>query len=604
MQDLLNPEKAAKRRHRDGYKDGDYTLHAKHPVMEFIECRSEADATVLLAQSHEFAWEPRAASIAADDERNLAAIQQHKSTDEEMKTCLADLKVLGRREYKAILKWRKQMRKLLSLDADESKAEDPEEAADAQGEVFNEQAVIEEIEQRAEEQSRAEKRLERKRRQKMARDRTRLQLNMTAPMDIAMDEDSSALLANDFSMGGAELAEQGDDGDYSSTIDGSEEGEKSDDEALFSSDYDSDQEMAAMREQEVDEMYADYLARKQDRDAKLKIQAERLAEPEFKGAAEDDGDDDSEMSGNEDDGSDASYTSSISSSDDSEAAGNDNQPMATSDSNSRESGAASLWFKNPVFEGMDLSEGEDTQATPAKTSVSTRRAGKKARQQQTQKQQQSEPKRSEDSDDSDNDYSAPAIDAQNLLSTAQAVDLAIKLVQDGGRNKRDLMDERGYNRYTFNDQDSNLPSWFVVDEGKHNRPQRPISKEAVQLLRQRQKEIDARPIKKVMEAKARKKYKANKKLESLRKKMNDMLEADGPDDPEAAGKLSQIDKTMRRSLMKAKKAEHKTKKLVVARGGNRALKGRPKGVKGRYKMVDSRMKKDQRDMKAKAKPKK
>lgn len=47
-------------------------------------------------------------------------------------------------------------------------------------------------------------------------------------------------------------------------------------------------------------------------------------------------------------------------------------------------------------------------------------------------------------------------------------------------------------------------------------------------------------------------------------------------------------------------------KVVVARGANRGVKGRPKGVKGRYKMVDGVMKKERRaekrrDKKAKKK---
>lgn len=37
--------------------------------------------------------------------------------------------------------------------------------------------------------------------------------------------------------------------------------------------------------------------------------------------------------------------------------------------------------------------------------------------------------------------------------------------------------------------------------------------------------------------------------------------------------------------------------VVVARGSNRGLSGRPKGVKGKYKMVDGVMKNEQRALK-------
>lgn len=58
-------------------------------------------------------------------------------------------------------------------------------------------------------------------------------------------------------------------------------------------------------------------------------------------------------------------------------------------------------------------------------------------------------------------------------------------------------------RYTNNDED--LPGWFVSDERKHNRKQLPITKDQIQAYKTQLKAIDARPIKKIAEAKARKK---------------------------------------------------------------------------------------------------
>lgn len=60
-------------------------------------------------------------------------------------------------------------------------------------------------------------------------------------------------------------------------------------------------------------------------------------------------------------------------------------------------------------------------------------------------------------------------------------------------------------RYTFNEDEGELPEWFVQEEKQHRIRQLPIGKKEVEHYRKRWREINARPIKKVAEAKARKK---------------------------------------------------------------------------------------------------
>lgn len=64
-------------------------------------------------------------------------------------------------------------------------------------------------------------------------------------------------------------------------------------------------------------------------------------------------------------------------------------------------------------------------------------------------------------------------------------------------------------RYTFNEDEGELPEWFVQEEKQHRIRQLPIDKKAVEHYRKRWREINARPIKKVAEAKARKKRRVN-----------------------------------------------------------------------------------------------
>jgi AdoMet-dependent rRNA methyltransferase SPB1 len=53
----------------------------------------------------------------------------------------------------------------------------------------------------------------------------------------------------------------------------------------------------------------------------------------------------------------------------------------------------------------------------------------------------------------------------------------------------------------------------LYDESKHYKPNIPITKETVAALRSKQRALDARPIKKVAEAKPRKKPRDHQRLE-------------------------------------------------------------------------------------------
>jgi len=182
-------------------------------------------------------------------------------------------------------------------------------------------------------------------------------------------------------------------------------------------------------------------------------------------------------------------------------------------------------------------------------------------------------------------------DTKDMMSNPTALTLASKLVADRRRRKEEMVDE-SFNRFSFGDS-KGLPSWFLEDESKHNKPQIPISKEAAAMIKEKLKKLEAQPSKKVLEAKGRNKMRAIKRLEALKKKAAVIADSE-----EIGGrqKSEQIEKIMR----SAKKPTKKEKKVVVAKGKLRGVKGRPKGVKGHYKMVDARSKKDQRAAKAKS----
>jgi AdoMet-dependent rRNA methyltransferase SPB1 len=162
-------------------------------------------------------------------------------------------------------------------------------------------------------------------------------------------------------------------------------------------------------------------------------------------------------------------------------------------------------------------------------------------------------------------------------------------IATGEKTAQDMVDD-GFTKFAFRDTDG-LPEWFLDDENKHSRPNRPITKAAVVAIREKMRAINARPIKKVREAQARKKFKVAQRLEKLRKKSALLADEEGVSERDKAQAITKL-------MSKAAKKKPKQKvKLVVAKGTNRGISGRPRGVKGRYKIVDARMKKDIRAQK-------
>jgi AdoMet-dependent rRNA methyltransferase SPB1 len=84
--------------------------------------------------------------------------------------------------------------------------------------------------------------------------------------------------------------------------------------------------------------------------------------------------------------------------------------------------------------------------------------------------------------------------------------------------------DASYNRYAF--EDGPLPPWFAADEGKHFKPQLPISRAEVEEVKARFRDIAARPIAKVAEARARKKRRLLTRMERVKKQAQSILESE------------------------------------------------------------------------------
>jgi len=478
-----------------------------------------------------------------------------------------------------------------------------------------------------------------------------MQLQMTAPLDIGLDFRDQALGHGqddilDLEMSRKQLGKKAhvdlvslvDDKDGFEDDEGEQgEGTMDEDEALDPDD--EGEKKVDELEAELDGLYDAYQERMQERDTKYRVKEARRKDKsreEWHGTKPQDSDDDdsgeseggydvvqaakARVGEGSDSDSDSEYGQDTSKKlkrargADAEVGGRQLKKARTAQLET--SRAASMWFRQDVFAGVDLTVGddedEDEEEDEDENDDEEMHGLEDGDMSQSEGSADSEddfevvPQEDQDEemwdvDDEDQDeikrskiqsmilkrHSQGRIltnFAEYGLLTDEAVSIAHRLV-NRETTKTHLIND-GFNRYSLNSKEG-LPPWFLDDENKHYKSNIPITKEAVAALRVRQRALDARPIKKIAEAKARKKLRATQRLEKAMKKAEGVQDAS---DLSERTKARQIEKLMKKGMSNGK--PKKDIKVVVAKGSHRGLKGRPKGVKGRYKMVDSRMKKE------------
>ncbi|KAI1414538.1 AdoMet-dependent rRNA methyltransferase spb-1 [Hypoxylon sp. FL1857] len=605
---VFKPE--IKKRKRGGYEEGDYTQFKEIPASQFIET---TDPIAILGSYNKLSFEqPRNGDVA------LAALDKMPDTTEEVRICCADLKVLGRREFKLLLKWRLKAREAFGLPTKKTSgpAEPEEEVAEVES-MDEELRIQEELQALKDKDNAKKKRERRKENEKKQKEIIRMQLHMVAPMDIGMEQDGPAghdsMFAlkpidkhgavNKIAKGKMAVLNEKDKKDKDSGIGSSGE-----------TDDESDEEEDRL-ERELDSMYDQYRERKAESDAKYRAKKARQEhdDGEWEGLSadeqqsSDDGELDVESSDDDDDSDEDSAPS---------------KPLLTDlDNQSGGSGGlskrATNFFSQDIFKDIpgildepeaDKMEIDEDELSEAEEPAPVIKEKMKAKKEKSKKAKVEVPSESEDDeqdgfevvkqdqDDDWEDQDKRRADGRLDIDiiTAEAMTLAHQLAT-GQKTNYDLVDD-GFNKHAFRDRDG-LPEWFIDDETRHDKPQKPITKAAAAAIKEKLRALNARPIKKVREAKARKKFKAAQRLEKLKKKSDLLANEEGMTEKEKADSISKL-------LSKAaKKKPRQPAKLVVARGLNRGIKGRPKGVKGRYKIVDPRMKKELRAQKRIAKRK-
>ena len=218
---------------RQGYdlNSMDFSMRTIGSIAKFVE---GGDPIQMLSQCTALSFEE------ADTESDIDCqfLLNHKHTTHEIKTCLSDLKVLNKSDFKGLLLWREKMRAALELlkkgkegeeDVDEANVSSDEEEADSDAEEEGIQAEIQALRQK---KLRQAKKIKKKEREAMAKRRRRAALGMDLNAVDVPDNDKIFSLATITSKGGLEAAREVDLNQVT-------------DEQLHIGDVDSDEEMVA-----------------------------------------------------------------------------------------------------------------------------------------------------------------------------------------------------------------------------------------------------------------------------------------------------------------------------------------------------------------------
>eukprot|EP00795_Rhopilema_esculentum_P015732 gene15732-7027_t len=542
--DIFKPEKH--KRQRDGYEEGNYTLFTSNKVSEFMSCDNPIEMLSTTSQ------------LILDDE----IIASHFLTTQEIKLCCEDIKVLGKKELKNILTWRKKIRKEEEAKkADGKESEEPSES-NKETEEETEEALDKMIKDLKEEEKHEAKRKKKHVREMKKKLSERLGKKAAGDNNDALEMDLFRLSAIKSKEHLGKVESKGEDQDDN---DDEEVYHEDDEDALeFELDGGSSNGEESDEDNELydDDMFGPKRPNMEDESIKLTQEQKKVVEDLKKKHKK------------------------------SEA----ENPLLVNVKVKEGPDKTSQWFKKDVFKSIEDEEEEAEDYDIEQIMKDHKKKGDVIIGEQTNEKPENDKDtvKSKKSTESLKSNEKDEKQAERYL-TPEALALGAAMATSRKR-KRDIIDD-AYNRYSYGEEE--MPSWFADEEKKHTSIQLPISREDVFYYKERLKAINARPMKKVMEAQARKKRKTMKKMEKVRKKADTILDTQDVSEKEKMYQIKSIYKNA--GLLNKKKVE---KKYVVAKKGLAGKRyPRPSGVKGLYKVVDPRMKKDLRAMKNKDKTK-
>ena len=258
---VFNPEK--KKRKREGYEEGDYIQFKEVPASEFIQT---TDPIAMLGSLNKLSFDQSTNGNIA-----LAALEQLPETTTEIKQCCADLKVLGRKEFRLLLRWRLKARNIFGFPS--KVAVKPQIEAEEVAEItpMDDELEMQEELQRLEDKRILGKRKERRKEsERKQREIVRMQMHMMPPTEIGLEqtgpngEDSMFAIKAVDKVGEVEKIARGRMYTQISASRDSSEGSESE------SDPEADE-----LDRDLEVLYEQYQARKSESDAKYRAKKAR-----------------------------------------------------------------------------------------------------------------------------------------------------------------------------------------------------------------------------------------------------------------------------------------------------------------------------------------
>ncbi|ROT63923.1 putative pre-rRNA processing protein FTSJ3 [Penaeus vannamei] len=505
----------------EGYEEGATIIHKKIPVSQFIHAENFME---VLAD----AWE-----LEFDDEK----AKKHPQTSEEIFEYCKDIKVLGRKEIKKLLVWRKKLADEYAK-AQEAKKKEEEQIQEAQKTPEElKQEELQKIDQQIAEMellaAHEQKKVLKKRQKVLQKQLQRLRLKTLIPGDQGPIDESEKHVFS--------LSRLGEMRSVDDVVDVSADSVPLEEEAA--QEKRPKYRMVRQGEEELDETGRYYVNPKD-----LVVEEEEV-EDEGLGLKADPV---------------ARTPADLKSVEDLKT-GEDN-PLLTDLVGDQEEAKrirrAELWFNQAkVFtDAEDPDEDSQPKAKKAKTNKENQ-------------QPQIGPHLAAGAAIKEKDREIP-LDPEGLA-------FATKMIHSK-KAKRDIIDA-GWNRNMFGDED--LPEWFAASENKYNTKPVEVDPADLRMYRDREKAVNARTLKKVVEAKARKQRKVKKHMEKARKKAESIATNAEMTQREKVSQVKKLYKAAMRPL------EKKERTYIVMKKTNQGRKPRGAG-KGPYKLVDKRLKKD------------